>query len=331
VGKRASAGRLRASASGLLAAALGLTGCVTVELPFGGAGELQETVVLGTSGPKILMVDLDGVLSEEEEQGSLGFGGRESAVARVREQLEVARNDSEVRALLLRLQSPGGTVTASDIIYREILRFKQETKRPVVAQCMGVCASGAYYVAMAADRVLAHPTSVTGSIGVIFSGLSLAGLMEKIGVEDQTLTSGVFKDAGTPLRRMRPEERAQLQSVVDDLYARFLEVVRQGRPGLDPAEVARLADGRVYSARQAQEAGLVDGLGYLPDAVEEVKRSAGLEEAQVVVYHRAREWRENLYSSAPVPEPRLARDELSVLARAFAAPAFLYLWWPEAQ
>jgi protease-4 len=295
---------------------------VTIDLPLGGPGELQETVVEGERGPKLLLLDVQGVLSEAEESGSLGLGGRESSVARLREQLERAREDADVRGVLLRIDSPGGTVTASDILHREVLRFKEETKRPVVAECMGVCASGGYYVAMAADRVLAHPTTVTGSIGVIFSGLSLAGLLEKIGVEDQTLTSGPFKDAGSPLRRMTDAERAQLQSVIDDLYARFLAVVERGRPGLAPDAVRRLADGRVYSAQQAKDAGLVDGLGYLPDALAELKQRAGLREARVIAYHRPRERRENLYSASARPAPRAS------LAAALRRPAFLYLWWP---
>jgi protease-4 len=333
VGKRASARRLRASAfsaaralAGVALALLGL-GCITIDLPLGGRGELQETVVAGTSGPKLLLLDVEGVLSEAEESGSLGLGGRESTVARVREQLERAREDDEIRGLLVRIDSPGGTVTASDILYREVLRFKEETKRPVIAQCMGVCASGGYYVAMAADSVRVHPTTVTGSIGVIFSGLSLAGLMEKLGVEDQTLKSGAFKDAGSPLRRMTDAERAQLQSVIDDLYGGFVEVVEKGRPGLAQGVVRALADGRVYSARQAKDAGLVDGLGYLPDAVDELKQRAGLEEARVIVYHRPRELRENLYSASASAQPRARRS----LAAVLRAPGFLYLWWPAAQ
>jgi protease-4 len=298
-----------------------LAGCIHLDLPLGGLGELEERVVLGSAGPKILLLDVDGVLSEEAGEGSFGLGGRESAVARVREQLERARDDGEVRAVLLRIQSPGGSVTASDVLYREVLRFKEETKRPVIAQCMGLCASGGYYVAMAADALWVHPTTVTGSIGVIFSGLSLAGLMEKLGVENQTLTSGAYKDAGSALRRMTEAERAQLQSVVDDLQARFLEVVRAGRPRLDAEAVARLADGRIYTARQAKEAGLVDEIGYLPETVKEVERRAGLSTSRVVVYHRPRELRENLYSASAGPVPRAAAEGL-------ARPAFLYLWAP---
>jgi protease-4 len=313
---------------GLVLACVAATGCITLDLPFGGPGELEEKVVSGTAGPKLLMIDHSGVLSEDDEEGSFGIGGRESAIARLRAQLERARDDAEVKGVLLRIQSPGGTVTASDILYHELARFKEETKRPMVAVCMGVCASGAYYAAMASDRVIAHPTSVVGSIGVIFSGLSLAGLMEKIGVEDQTITSGAFKDTGPPLRRMRPEERAQLQSLIDDLYGRFLEVVGKGRPTLDAATIRRLADGRVYSAKQAQAAGLVDEIAYLPDAVKELAKRAGLTDARVVVYHRPREWRENLYSASAVPEPRLERGGAAALRGALPEPTFLYLWSP---
>jgi protease IV len=312
-------------------ACLAATGCITVDLPFGGPGELQETVVSGKSGPKLLLIDISGVISEENEAGSFGIGGRESAIARVREELERAREDAEIRGLLLRISSPGGTVTASDVLYHELAKWKEQTKRPVVAVCMGICASGAYYAAMSADRVIAHPTSVVGSIGVIFSGLSLAGLMEKWGVEDQTITSGAFKDTGSILRRMRPDERVQLQSVIDDMYARFLEVVGKGRPALDAATVKRLADGRVYSAKQAQAAGLVDGIAYLPEAIVELAQRAGLTEARVVVYHRPREFRENLYSASPAKEPRLETGSAAAVRAALPEPTFLYLWSPGLQ
>jgi protease IV len=331
VGRRANASRLRASVLGLVLACGAATGCITLDLPFGGPGELQETVVAGTGGPKLLMIDIAGVISEDDEAGSFGIGGRESAIARMREQLERAREDAEVKGILLRIASPGGTVTASDVLYHELARFKAETKRPMLAVCMGVCASGAYYAAMAADRVVAHPTSVVGSIGVIFSGLSIAGLMERWGVENQTITSGAFKDTGTFLRRMRPDERAQLQSVIDDMYARFLEVVGKGRPNLDAEKIRRLADGRVYSARQAQAEGLVDEIAYLPDAAAELAKRAGLTEARVVVYHRAREFRENVYSASPAPEPHAAAGGAGALRTALPEPTFLYLWSPGLQ
>ena len=307
-----------------VSALLALTACVSIDLPGGTPSPLAETIVYGDAGPKILMLQIDGVLSDEADYSWLGLR-RESPVARVREELDRARSDASVRALLLRIDTPGGTVTASDLIYQEILRFKRERGVPVVAQLMGMATSGGYYVAMAADSIVAHPTTVTGSIGVIFVGVNLTGLMDKVGVENQTLTSGAFKDAGSPMRPMRAEERAQLQTVVDDMYQRFLGVVRAGRPRLSPEEIASLADGRIYSADQALEHGLVDRLGSIEDAVVEARAKAGIDAARVVTYHRPREYRKNLYTaSAPIETPAFATSRWPRLPQ----PAFLYLWAP---
>jgi protease-4 len=218
-------------------------------------------------------------------------------------------------------------VIASEMLYREVRRFKRETERPVIAQLVGAGTSGAYYVAMAADEVRAYPSTVTGSIGVIIVGLNFSGLMERFGVANQTITTGPFKDAGSPLRPMRPEERAQLESVSRDLFASFLDVVEAGRPKLSRARIEQLADGRVYSARQALDAGLVDALGDLPEAVDAAKRAAGIEgEARVVVYHRAGEEPENLFWARAPAAPEADALDLSQLS----GPEFLYLWAPGA-
>jgi protease-4 len=306
----------------LIAVAALPLGCITINLPGGPPPPLVETVVHGESGDKILMLSLDGVLSGMPDTDL--FGGGESPVARAREELEKAREDDAIRALLVRIDSPGGSVSASDNLYQEILRFKRERNVPVVAQLMGVAASGGYYVSMAADRVLAQPTTVTGSIGVIFGGVNLAGLMEKIGVENQTLVSGPYKDAGSMLRPMSDAERGQLQSVLDDMFERFVDVVVQGRPRLAPERVRALADGRIYSASQALEQGLVDGIGSIEDAVAAARREAGLSEARVVSYHRPREYRSNLYS-ATLPSRRFDL-QLSAALPKLPQASFLYLW-----
>jgi protease-4 len=213
------------------------------------------------------------------------------------------------------------------MLYREIRRFKEKTSRPVIAQLVGSGTSGAYYVAMAADEVRAYPSSVTGSIGVIVFGLNLSGLMERYGVANQTLTTGSFKDAGSPLRPMRPEERAQLQSVASDLFVSFLDAVEKGRPKLTRARIEELADGRVYSAGQALAAGLIDAVGDLPEAVEAAKGAAGIEgDARVVVYHRPGEEPENLFWARTPAQPEAQALDLSRLGD----PAFLYLWSPGA-
>jgi protease-4 len=300
---------------------------VNVQL-FGGAPEpLTETVIHGESGPKIVLIDIDGVISESPDERNFLQSPEESMVARVREQLDRARKDSSVRAVMLRINSPGGTVTASDMIYQELVRFKKDRDVPVVAHFMGVAASGGYYVAMAADELIAQPTGVTGSIGVIFVGVNVSGLMKKFGVEDQTLTAGAQKDAGSWLRPMKPDERAHLQSVLDDMHERFKQVVAAGRPALDRARIDELADGRIYSS-QAKANGLVDSLGDLEDTVAAAQRRAGLATARVVIYHRPREYRENLYTQAPAL-PRVVRLELSP-SLPLARPGFLYLWAPGA-
>ena len=309
-------------------ALLTLPGCVSIEFFESSRGDLIETRVSGpTRAPKILLLDIRGEIRETEEKGGLFGRSSESSAARIREELDRARADSQVKAVLLRIDSPGGSATASDVAYHEILRFKQETNLPVLAQIMGMAASGGYYIAMASDDVRAHPTSITGSIGVIYTGVSVAGLMEKLGIYDQTLTSGPYKAAGSPLQRMTPEQRAQLQSIIDELHARFVSIVDRGRPGLELAQVKKLADGRIYSANQALEAGLVDGIGTIDDAVVRMKELAGMGRAQVVSYHRSSEYRKNLYTEAPGGSaPRL--DLSSLLGIPPARPGFHYLWLP---
>jgi len=314
------------------------TGCITIDLWNGGGpgGQLVETVVHGDKGPKILLIEIDGVIGVSNDVGFL-FGGDEySMVARVREVLDLARRDDDVRAILLRIDSPGGTATASEQIYTEIARYRKERGVPVMAQFLGTAASGGYYVAMAADTIQAHPTSITGSIGVIFSSLSFAGLMEKIGVEDQTITGGRYKDAGSPYRRLGRVEREQFQSIVDDLHVRFQEIVVIGRPDLSPDQVAKLSDGRIFSAQQALENGLIDRIGTLEDAVGALERRLGVEQSRVVSYHRPREIRRNLYTRAMrMPSLGGGGSELSAeawalrrLEQMLARPGFQYLWWP---
>ena len=327
-----------------LAASLLSGGCISIDVFGDGANApLSETVVRGREGPKILLLDIDGVISGAEI-APIFFGlGATSMVSRVREVLDHAREDDEIRGVLLRIDSPGGTATASEQIYTELMRFKAERGVPVVAQLLTTAASGGYYIAMAADHVQAHPTTVTGSIGVIFSSVNFAGLMEKVGIEDQTITGGEFKDAGSPFRRLTEDERSQLQSIVDDLHARFRDIVALGRPKLTADEVATLANGRIYSAPQALANGLVDGLGTLEDAVGLIEARIGTNRSRVVSYHVARDRRRNLYTRSmpqiPITGPGFAAtgplrtSEFSRIAAVslrdlLQQPGFHYLWWP---
>src|SRR6266705_100559 len=241
---------------------------------------LREQTVEGRGRAKILLLDISGFLSDEGGPPSLVIGGptppRVPLLVRVREELTKAAADPEVRALVVRIDSAGGTVTASDVIYRELVLFKRETGRPVVAVMLDVAASGGYYIALAADTIVAHPTSVTGSIGVLMVTLSAEGLLQKLGLSTTTIKSAERKDMGSPF-----------QAVTDSLYGQFVEKLAESRRlGLETAR--KVADGRIYTAQQALDLKLIDRIGYMPDAVEVAKRAIGVDEARVVVYRRPR-------------------------------------------
>ena len=309
---------------------LGLMGCSIDLGSLTRVDPLEETRVRGEEGPKLVLLEIEGVISDTERQSALS-PTRPSLVARAQEVLDLAAEDNDVAGLLLRIQSPGGTVSASETLYYEILRWKTENEKPVVAYMQGLATSGAYYVAMAADRVIAHPTSVTGSIGVIMAGVNVSGLMKRFGVSDQTLTSGEFKDAGSPLRPMKSQERKQLQSVIDGLQGRFVEVVVVGRPELDQAAVEGLANGRIFTAEQALEVGLVDQIGHLDDAIEATEKLAQISESRVVLYHRPSEYVDNVYSRAPAAPVQVVDIDVLSLTSARLPAGFYYLWPPALQ
>jgi protease-4 len=219
-------------------------------------------------------------------------------IARVREELQKAEEDKHVRALIVRINSPGGTITASDVLYHELLTFKNRKKVPVIAAIMDVGASGGYYAALAADTIVANPTTITGSIGVVMVTVNAQGLLEKIGVAPLAIKSGPMKDAGSPFRSMTEPERAVFQGIIDDMYGRFLSLIVQSRK-LPEDRVRGAADGRVYTAEQALRLGLVDRIGYLEDVVSLAKEKAGVSEARVIMYHRPKEYRTNIYSATP--------------------------------
>jgi protease-4 len=318
------------SRSGVLAAvgamSLALAGCITINL-MPGPGPLKEEVVGGSGPAKVLLIEVSGVISDHERGGLLE---EPNLLAHVKEELSRASEDDAVKALVLRINSPGGTVTASDVLHHEIMKLKEKRKIPVIASIMDVGASGGYYVAVAADKIVAHPSSVTGSIGVIMMTMNARGLMEKIGMEATAVTSGPRKDMGSPFRAMTDEERQIFQGVINSFYERFLTVVKEGRTNLSADEVRKLADGRIYAGEQAKTLGLVDSVGYLDDAVELAKQQAGVHEARVVTYRRPGEYRNNIYSRLSGDGAGLAAlaglDPMA-LARG-GTPRFMYLWMP---
>ncbi|MBI3994824.1 MAG: signal peptide peptidase SppA [Nitrospirae bacterium] len=305
-----------------------LSGCIVNVGLLPRVEPLQEKRVAGSGKDKIVLVDLTGVISEEEKGSSLA--PEPNPVARIKEELKMASRDPAVKAVVLRINSPGGTVTASDLIHHELEVFKKQTGKKVIASILDLGASGGYYVAAAADRIMAHPTTVTGSIGVIMLSVNVEGLLEKIGVTGTSIKSGDKKDMGSPLRPMTPEERQLFQGVINQMYDRFVSVVAAGRKNLSLDQVKRAADGRIYTAQQALDLGLVDRIGYLDDALALAKTEAGLREASVVIYARPGAYKDNIYSEAPDFASRtvnIVNLDLKSFVQ-YGTPRFMYLWAP---
>lgn len=302
-----------------------LSGCMFNVSLFPDVKPLQESVLQGKGKAKVAIIDVSGVISEEGTDGMVEAPGM---VARIKEGLTLAASDEAVKAVVLRINSPGGTVTASDLIYHEIQQFKRQTGRPVIAAIVDIGASGGYYIAMAADQIIAHPTSITGSIGVIMLHINLQGLMEKVGVGAESIKSGALKDMGSPTKPLSLESRQIIHGVIDDMYGRFLDVVVQGRAALTREKIKALSDGRIYTATEAKGHGLIDRIGYLDEAVEMAKTKAGIQEAQVIIYQRPHEFKTTIYSKlAAAHSPSLlgmnARD--MILG---GSTKFMYLWIP---
>ena len=297
--------------------------------------KLTETEVMrdpgaGPSSAKIAMIDVKGMIVNAERGRILGR--IENPVARFTEALGIAEEDSKVKALIIRINSPGGTVTASDIMYREVLGFKKRSSKPVVILMDEVAASGGYYLSCAGDEIIAYPTTVTGSIGVIIQTFNFSEGMAKIGIRADAITSGPNKAVGSPFEPMSREHRALLQGIVDEFYANFVDVVVENRPTVSPADLEQITDGRVVTGARAVEVGIVDRLGDLRTAFDVAKRRANLKRARLVKYHRPLEYVGSPYATAPAPPAgsQVNFVQLNLPDWPYQSTGFYYLWDPSA-
>jgi protease-4 len=229
-------------------------------------------------GAKVAVVEVEGVIGVGSDRGL----DTESIIRTLGEY----RDDPSVRAVVLRIDSPGGVVAPTQEIFTAVRRLR-EAKKPVVASLGSVAASGGYYVAVSADRIFASPGTLTGSIGVVMQLANVEGLLKKVGVEYVVVKAGAYKDVGNFARAMTVEERRILQNLLDDVYDQFISAVAEGR-GLEPQAVRAFAEGRIYSGRQALGLKMVDDLGGLEDAIEAAAKMAGLPPKPKVLYPRRR-------------------------------------------
>ena len=309
-----------------------LTGCAYIKVPvYPSLQPFEEKVLEGKGEKKILLLDISGVISEKKESTGVGLRQKASLIDRLKEELQKAEGDSAIVGAIIRINSPGGSVTATDIIHHELTKYKKERNVRMVACLTGVATSGGYYIASAADEIIAHPTSITGGIGVIAMKFTIEKLLSKIGVEEETIKSGDKKDLWTPFGPSTPEEWLIMQRIIDTFYERFVHVVYEGRrPQLTKEEIERLADGRIFTADQALDAKLVDRVVYLDDAVERMKASLKLKDARVITYHRPGSYKSTVYSGLP----EASQSEINLIAintsdlDPLTGIQFMYLWRP---
>ncbi len=239
-----------------------LAGGFAVFLAVKNEGPSKSRSVLASLGGRVGVVDLDGVIVSAD---------------RFREMMEKMAEAPNVKAVVLRINSPGGGVAASQEIHRELLRFRRETKKPVVVSMESVAASGGYYAAVASDRIVANPGTITGSIGVILQWVNYGDLLEWAKLRPITFKSGLLKDAGNPTRELTEEEKQYFQQLTERLRGQFRRAVEEGRGAhLKPGTLDRMADGRVVTGDEALELGLVDEIGDYRDAVDRAAHLGGL-------------------------------------------------------
>jgi protease-4 len=278
-------------------------------------------------GPRVAVLDVDGLLFNRNLTGPYSSG--DNPVDLFRQKLDRAAADPAVCAVVVRINSPGGAVTASDIMWRDLQAFRANTRKPVVACLMDLGCAGGYYLATASDLIYANPTTVTGGIGVLLNLYNLEDFLNTFNIRSQSVKSGQKIDMGSMLRNLDPESKRLLQRVADSLHERFKAVVRQQRARLSDDE-ATLFDGRVMGAYEALEHGLIDDIGYLDDAIEAARRLSNQPHAGAVMFHRCNDVARTPYATTPNVPLQATLFPFSIPAADRSLwPTFLYLWEPD--
>ncbi|MEK4084840.1 signal peptide peptidase SppA [Psychrobacillus sp. FSL K6-1415] len=247
------------------------------------SSEIFETVVEeGSMNERIALLTVDGTIQDTGSASSL-FAAEGYNHQFFLQQLEQAKVDETVKAIVLQVNSPGGGVVESAQIYKEIIEIQEETEKPIYVSMGSMAASGGYYISAPADKIFVNKETMTGSIGVIMQSVNYGKLAEKYGVEFVTIKSGPYKDIMSPTREMTEEERTMLQEMLNDSYEDFVDIIEKGR-NMTEADVKKVADGRILNGRQAIESGLADDYGFLEDVVQAIKTDHGLEKAEVFEY-----------------------------------------------
>ncbi|MBC1500236.1 signal peptide peptidase SppA [Listeria weihenstephanensis] len=291
------------------------------------SGVAEVVMEDGNPDKRIAVLSIDGAIQDTGSSDSLLGGSEGYNHTSFMDQLEQIREDDSVSGVLLNVNSPGGGVVESAEIRDKILQIKKEKKLPVYVSFGSMAASGGYYVSAPADKIFASPETLTGSIGVIMQGYDFSELMKKVGISDNTIKSGKYKDIMSSTRPMTAEEKAIMQSMIDDSYSQFVKVVAEGRHMTD-AEVRKIADGRIYDGRQAKANGLIDAFGYEEQALDALKKEQDLKGAQVFEYDSSGGSLASLFSSSisQIVGQKSEAHQAVQLMNMMEAPRLMYLY-----
>ncbi len=327
------AATFRGDASGNVTADATVRGAFEVKMPSAvDPGNMTATVVRAAHSaapcPRIALIDIDGLLLNQNFGSIVSVA--DNPLSAFRDKLEAAARDSQTAGIVLRINSPGGSVTTCDIMAEELRRFRRETHKPVVACLMDLATSGAYFVAVESDRIVAHPTALTGGLGAVFNHYNLQDAMAQLNLVADPIKAGSKIDMGTVTTPLDDESRNMLQQMADAYRDHLQRRVKERRTAMSVADQQQVADGRVLLASSAQTLHLVDSLGYVHEAIGEAERLCGVTGAEVVLYHRAGYPAHSLYAITPTPAPLNEAIPFSYpgLDRA-KLPTFLYLWQPD--
>ncbi len=310
------------------------TGCISTQLALDNPAAPLEEFVLKEYGDyghnKIAVIPIVGEISSAAKSGF--FGDKPSMLQEFVSQLNKAETDDDVHAIIIKINSPGGGVTPSDIMYNEIIQFQKRTKKKIVVCMMDVAASGGYYTALPADYIFAHPTTITGSVGVIFMRPKISEVCNKIGVDMEITKSGKFKDMGSMFRKSEKEELELFQNLVKTMAKRFESLVTKHRK-ISKENLAEVLTAKVVLPKKALKLGLIDEIGYFSDAVLKAQKLANIANSSKVIVYRRKEYaNDNIYNDATM---KLNSENSSLINIDFfnkinsqMKPGFYYLWTP---
>lgn len=309
-----------------------LPGCISprINLISSSKDPLEEFTLSGSGKDKILLVPVNGIISNKTEEKF--FIERPGMVQEVVSHLEKAAADSSIKAIVLKVNSPGGSVTASDIIYHELKKFRERTGKKIVVLMMDLAASGGYYVSLPSDYIMAHPTTVTGSVGVIFIRPNVAKILDKFGISVAATKSGENKDMGSPFRQPSSEEEKLFQRYTDDMAKRFFGLVTTHRK-MTKEQLDVVKTARIFLADEARSLGLIDQIGYIEDAVKKAEDLSSIpHDSRVVVYRRSVYNNDNAYNESVAcsdgKSPSLIKEAFGAFVPDLE-PGMYYMWSPE--